>query len=388
MYFIFTIKPVRIITVLLLIAFFSLLSLNYRFITIPSNSRDMVFKVVIDPGHGSIDTGTSYGELLEKDINLEIAKYLYDELKKVNIIPIMTRTEDKLYQNSRNKDLRQRPLIANNAKADLFISIHGNNYPSSQPSGSQIFYKTNSPESEKLAEFVQMELVKLRKENNRSLKKGDYYVLNMIKCPGILIETGFLSNPEDRSLLSDPGYQKKIAAVIRDGIVCYFQENFNKPISDESPIYELQTETISFQEENCLYYISFTDKQLFLSGIKMPFPATSFFEKEYTSLDFTEILAISALNELLSPPSGLISPLPEGTVINSLKIQEGLAILDMTINSNRIHGGAEFEQFSIMAVLKTLFSINGIKGVKILLSGEENGSPGGHIIFNRIYYKE
>lgn len=387
MYFIFTIKPVRIITVLLLSVFFSLLFLNYRFITIPSNTRNMIFKVVIDPGHGSIDTGTSYGNLLEKDINLAIAKYLYDELKEVNIIPIMTRTEDILYQNSRNKDLRQRPLIANNTKADLFISIHGNNYPSSQPSGSQIFYKINSPESEKLAEFVQIELLKLRKENNRSLKKGDYYVLNMIKCPGILIETGFLSNPEDRSLLSDPEYQKNIATGIRDGIVNYFQENFNKPFSAENTIQELQTETISIPEDYCLYYISFTDKQLFLTGIKIPFPAASFFEKEYITLDFTEILAISALKELLTPPSGLISPLPDGTVINSLKIQEGLAILDMTINSNRINGGAEFEQFSIMAVLKTLFSINGIKGIKILLSGEENGSPGGHIILDRIYYK-
>ncbi|NLM97968.1 MAG: hypothetical protein GX175_10255 [Halanaerobiaceae bacterium] len=387
MYYILTIKPLRIITIVLLLIFFSLLFINQHYLTIPSNSSTMIFKVVIDPGHGGIDTGASYGNLLEKDINLAIAKYLYEELKKVNIIPIMTRTEDKLYQNSRNKDLRQRPLIANDAKADLFISIHGNNYPSSQPSGSQIFYKINSPESERLAEFVQKELVKLRKENNRALKKGDYYVLNMIKCPGILIETGFLSNPADRSFLSDPAYQKKIALGIKNGIVNYFQENFNKPSLEENPVHELLKNDISVSEENSLYYISFSDQELFLTGVKMPFPTASFFEKEYLTLDFKEILAISAIKELMSPPPGLISPIPDGTRINSLRIQDGLAIVDFTINPEKINAGAEFEHFSLQAILKTLFSINGIKGVKILLSGEENASTGGHIIFYSIYYK-
>ena len=89
-----------------------------------------------------------------KIFNLAIARYLYEELRKVNIIPIMTRTEDKLYENSRNKDLRQRPIIANNAKADLFISIHANNFPSSNASGSQIFYKINSEKSQELAENI------------------------------------------------------------------------------------------------------------------------------------------------------------------------------------------------------------------------------------------
>ena len=186
-------KPYKILLSIILIFFFALLILNYRSSTsLPSHTTDMEFIVVVDAGHGGIDTGTSHGDILEKDINLAIAKYLYEELRKVNIIPIMTRTEDKLYESDRNKDLRQRPKIANNVKADLFISIHANNFPSSKTAGSQIFYKINSKESLELAEFIQKELEILRDENRRVLKKGDYYVLNVIKCPGSLLKPAFI----------------------------------------------------------------------------------------------------------------------------------------------------------------------------------------------------
>ncbi|MFW5981390.1 MAG: N-acetylmuramoyl-L-alanine amidase [bacterium] len=350
----------------------------------------MEFKVVVDAGHGSIDTGTSYGNYLEKNINLEIARHLAQELKKVNIIPIMTRTEDKLYRDSRNQDIKRRPQIANENNADLFISIHANNYASSQPKGSQIFYKKNSEKSKLLAEYIKEELIKIRDANDRSSQMGDFYVLNVLNCPGILIETGFLSNAEDRQMLSDPTYQKKMAQSITQGVVSYFQESFAKE-QDSLPSMGRIKENITgnIEEKNLLYYINQTDNQLHLFQSKFSFPVSNFFAEKNSLLSFSEIMALSALEELSKAPEGLISPLPAETKINSVKIDKNrVAVIDLSDEvSEYFIGGAGLELLSVNAIKNTLFSIEGIEGIKFLIEGKENQSIGGHIIFNQIYYE-
>lgn len=379
-------KPQKIILALVLLCFFALLILNYhRSTSIPSHTTDMEFIVVVDPGHGSIDTGTSYGDILEKDINLAIAKYLYEELKKVNIIPIMTRIEDKLYENDRNKDLRQRPIIANNARADLFISIHANNFPSSKPAGSQIFYKMKSEKSEELAAFIQEELIKLREENRRVLKKGDYYVLNAIKCPGVLIEVGFLSNPEDRVLLTDPAYQQQIAVAIKDGIINYFQENFGKPKEEKEEISQPVNSTLASTDANRLYYLYYNGQTPGLIKNKMSFPVANFFKNEYSLLNFQEIMALSALEQLMKPPVGLYSPLPSGSTINFLKVENRQATIDLSFPAAyNFKGGAEGELYAIEAISRTILSIKGIEKLEILIDGKKGQSPGGHILLDSI----
>ncbi len=390
MYFSFRLKGKRIITSILILIFFGLLIMNYKNISIPSNTSDMQFKVVIDAGHGSIDTGTSHGNILEKEINLQIAKYLYQDLKNVNIIPILTRTEDKLYQNSRNKDLRQRPIISNQSKADIFISIHANNFPSSQPSGSQIFYKINCDKSEKLAKFIQSEMVKIRDKNDRSLKQGDYYVLNKINSPGVLIEVGFLSNPTDRQMLTDTEYLKQISKAIKDGIIKYFQDNFSKQGNKQRNKNNTEQEKTVFEvANNKLFYISNTDNSVFLIKNSMTFPTNSFFNEDLSNLSFTEIIAISAIKQLLDPPDGLISPLAEGTKINSLKVKDTIAILDISIESAKnFPGGSSMEYNAIEAITKTLLSIKDISGVQILIDGKSGASMGGHIILDEVFYQE
>ncbi len=391
MYFSVHFKGKRIILSILILIFFVLLIMNYKNISIPSNTTDMEFKVVIDAGHGSIDTGTSYGNILEKEINLQIAKYLHQDLKNVNIIPILIRTEDKLYQNSRNKDLRQRPIISNQSKTDLFISIHANNFPSSQPSGSQIFYKINCDKSEKLAEFIQSEMVKIRDKNDRSLKKGDYYVLNKINSPGILIEVGFLSNPTDREKLTDTEYLKQISKAIKDGIIKYFQDNFSKQ-NTKNPAKRNNTEqenTVFKLNKNKLFYISNTDSNMFLIKNSMTFPTSSFFNEDFSNLSFTEIIAISAIKQLLDPPNGFISPIAEGTKINSLKVKDTIAILDISIESAKnFPGGSSMEYNAIEAITKTLLSIKDVSGVQILIDGKSGASMGGHIILDKVFYQD
>jgi N-acetylmuramoyl-L-alanine amidase len=396
-----SLKSIKKILPLLLIVFviIALFLVVIRDDYLPSNTTDMEFRVVVDAGHGSIDSGTSYGNIYEKDINLAIAKYLYNELKKVNIIPIMTRTEDKLYQDSRNKDIRYRPRVAEENSADLFISIHTNNFPSSQPSGSQLFYKNGSEESKKLAEFIQQELIKLRKENNRVIKTGDYYVLNKVTCPGVLVEVGFISNPEDRKFLTDKNYQQELARAITAGITGYLQSTFsyrgepsvegNKEDTVVSTIADnTGSQTGIDFTGSYLYFLDSNQQGLFLIKSDMTLPTGDFFSEEYHSRTFSEIMALEAIEQLSRPPAGLFSPLPDKTVVKSLTLENKIARIDFSKElSLNFNGGAEMEKAIIEAITKTLLSIPGIEGVEILLDGEKGSSIGGHIILNKIYKK-
>ncbi|MFW6306054.1 MAG: N-acetylmuramoyl-L-alanine amidase, partial [Bacillota bacterium] len=320
----------------------------------------------------------------------KIARLLYEDLKKVNIIPILTRTEDKLYKNSRIKDIKRRPQIANENNADLFISIHCNNFPNGQPSGSQIFYKFGSNKSKELAEYLQKELITIREENNRSLKNGDYYVLNKIKNPGVLIEVGFLSNPEDRRVLTDEIYQKKISEAIKNGVVKYFQSKFRDIQSDNKDNTERNNEkekAVSRNDINSVFYLSTVGNELHLIKNQLIFPTANFFDKKNSVLSFNEILALSALEQLMEPPAGLISPLPAETRILSVNIKDNILTINLSKETaQNFNGGSNMEEKSVTAIVRTLQSISGVKGVKILINDKAEKSLGGHIIFDGIIY--
>lgn len=349
----------------------------------------MVFKVVIDPGHGSIDTGTSYGNILEKEINLKIAQHLSNELKKVNIIPIMTRIEDKLYLDSRNKDIRRRVEITKESKADLYISIHANNFPSSQPAGSQVFYKPDCPLSKTLADFIKEELIKLRSENNRSIKNGNFYVLNGSPCPAVLIEAGFLSNPEDRRLLSNPGYQNSLAKAIKNGIIMYFQSNFNQD-QLELPVLDQKKQRVTDRLNN-VYYLDVKNGKITYYATPIPRPVNNLEIKAdlnvYQNLDlYNEQIAISAIHELMNPPKNLISTLPRESQILSLKIVNGVAVIDFSEKiRDHFQGGAGTELYLLETLAHTLFSIPAIEGIEILINGKRGSSIGGHIFLKQIW---
>lgn len=367
--------------ILAVMIFFSLIYF-FKPDSIPATSNDMEFKVVIDPGHGSIDTGASYHDLHEKDINLAIGKILGQELKSVNIIPIMTRVEDKLYMDSRNKDIAYRPRLARQQQADLFISIHTNKFPSSQPAGSQIFYKSSSTQSKELAQSIQQELAKLRPENNRALKRGDYYVLNQSPCPAVLIEVGFLSNQDDRNKLTDQSYQKALASSIKTGIINYFQTKFIPNNSTD----ESREEPVLFTDkDNSVYYLTILKNQIHFIKTKLIHPTTSQTNRE-TSAGFQASIAAKALEQLATPPAGLLSPLPPGTRVNSLRVENNIAIIDFSkeIREN-FQGGAGLELNLLESMKKTLLSIPGIEGIEIQIDGEKGQSIGGHIVLDRVF---
>ncbi|WMJ16053.1 N-acetylmuramoyl-L-alanine amidase CwlD [Geobacillus proteiniphilus] len=187
--------------------------------------------IVLDPGHGGPDGGAVGGEVVEKDIALNVAKKLRDYLQQQGALVLMTRETDRDlaspstrgYSRRKTEDLLERTAFVNRSNADLFISIHLNAIPSPRWRGAQTFYYGSFIENERLARFIQAEL-RRNLENTHRLEKmiDTVYLLKHAKIPGALVEVGFLSNPDERELLASDGYQTKLAASIYKGVLRYF----------------------------------------------------------------------------------------------------------------------------------------------------------------------
>lgn len=181
--------------------------------------------IVIDPGHGNKDPGTTYGEIYEKNINLEISLKLKEVLEKSGAKVIMTRDGDYdlAYPNAsyrKKSDFDNRIKLINESNADLYISIHLNYLTDTSYFGPQVFY---DKDNEKLANILQQELNKKIK-SNRKIKKipSKTYMYDKLNIPGVLIECGFLSNTVEREKLLNSEYQKNIAISIKNAIEKYF----------------------------------------------------------------------------------------------------------------------------------------------------------------------
>ena len=219
--------------VIFFISFSTNLIISWHHNTIPTNAK-LNKKVIIDPGHGGIDSGAHHNnQILEKNINLAIAKKLATQLKSSNIEVILTRTKDKLYQNDRQKDLKHRMQVTNTAQANILISIHVNSFPSSKSFGGETYYSEGSKEGKKLASAIQEQLIKIQPKNYRTIKTAPYYVLQQSEITAVLVEVGFISNPKDRKRITNAQEQEKIASAITTGIINYFNNNLHLLPSEE-----------------------------------------------------------------------------------------------------------------------------------------------------------
>lgn len=189
--------------------------------------------IVIDPGHGGIDPGAVSAEgVMEKDITLKIAKELEYLLKRAAVYTILVRhgdydladSSETHLLNRKRQDLKRRVLIAEEADADLYISVHANYFPSSIWSGAQTFYYEGSVSGQHLARTLQTELVRHLGPNNRLARPGDFRVLRDTTMPAAMVEVGFLSNPREAELLSQASYQKQVAAAIFAGLLRYYSQ--------------------------------------------------------------------------------------------------------------------------------------------------------------------
>ena len=179
-------------------------------------------RIIIDAGHGGVDGGaTSCTGVLESGINLQIALKLDALFHLLGYHTIMIRTEDiSVYTEGSSiaqkkiSDLKERLRIINFQENALFISIHQNYFQDSQYRGAQVFYaKTQG--SEALAKSLQMGFRSCDEYNHRSHKpsKG-VYLMDHIKCVGVLVECGFISNPYEDALLQNADYQKMLCGII------------------------------------------------------------------------------------------------------------------------------------------------------------------------------
>ena len=196
-----------------------------RAVTVLSESAPITGRkcVIIDAGHGGEDGGTtSYTGVLESAINLQIALRLDDLMHLLGIDTVMIRKTDRsVYTQGQTiaakkaSDLKERVRIVNETENAVLISIHQNHFSDSRYSGPQVFYST-AGSSEALAKTLQLSMNQsLNPKGNRQSKKADgIYLMRNIHCTGILLECGFLSNPEEESKLCSTEYQKQLCIVI------------------------------------------------------------------------------------------------------------------------------------------------------------------------------
>lgn len=222
---------VAIITCLLIITYI---------VPINASTIDNSDKVIlIDPGHGGIDGGAkSKTGTIEKDINLQISLKLRDNLEEKGYKVYMTRDNDEgLYEKGntvkekKREDLNRRVEMKKETECDIFVSIHQNMFPQSKCYGAQVWYASNE-NSYNLATVVQESIKQKVKDNNKRVAKpaAEAYLILRDKHEGasILVECGFLSNPDEESRLKSEDHQNLIVEGISDGIDKYFEGDIGK----------------------------------------------------------------------------------------------------------------------------------------------------------------
>lgn len=181
--------------------------------------------VVLDAGHGGADPGKiGVGNVLEKDINLAITYKVKKCLEEEGIRVFLTRETDErvdVYGEpySKSEDMRMRVEMINELMPNIVVSIHQNSYSSEEIKGAQVFYYAHSEKGREMAMIMQEEIRGIDPTNKRQIKADDtYYVLKYTKVPTIIVECGFLTNPEEAKKLTNDEYQEKMAKAVAEGI--------------------------------------------------------------------------------------------------------------------------------------------------------------------------
>ncbi|MGU9102459.1 N-acetylmuramoyl-L-alanine amidase CwlD [Clostridium perfringens] len=221
-------KIMKIVSIMMI----SFLVLNISFLKINAEENNKV--IVIDPGHGGIDGGAkSENGVIEKDINLSISLKTKAALESKGYKVIMTRSEDvglytegKKVREKKIEDLGNRVKIKKENKCDAFISIHQNMFPQKNCKGAQVWSANNEP-SQKLGKIIQQKFKEEVDQNNKreaKVAKKEYKILNDgYEGASVIVECGFLSNPEECELLGKEDYQNKIANTLANAIDEYFK---------------------------------------------------------------------------------------------------------------------------------------------------------------------
>lgn len=214
---------------------------GFKIIDIFNLKNKITKTVVIDPGHGGIDGGANDTEgFLEKNMNLDIGLKLKTELEKDGYNVVMTREKDKSLEDLSSinasryrRDLDARRCIIERANPMVFVSLHVNsNIKSREARGIQIYYYPTSENGRKLAEIIgysineniYRDFLEIDSRKTEILPQ-DYFILRETTHTGVLIETGFMTNPKDKALFENDEYKKRLAFSIKEGIINYIEDS-------------------------------------------------------------------------------------------------------------------------------------------------------------------
>lgn len=227
-------KLLKALIILVLLAIITVLVISlFRGKSVETSVTDEPqYVLILDPGHGGIDGGAvSSDGVKESDINLAIALKMRALSDFLGVKTVMTRetdtdnSEGSAY--SEHNNLLARAELANSVNGGVLISIHQNTYPSPQPMGAETMYAA-SDESKRLGLLTQDNLIAALDKDNRRVARpapDDLLLTSSVKCPAILVECGFMSNPGEVKLLSADGYQQRIALALICSFLQFSSEN-------------------------------------------------------------------------------------------------------------------------------------------------------------------
>ncbi len=215
-------KIIPVILLLLFIGAFFFIKVNATIEELPLLGR----VIFVDPGHGGRDPGAMVGKTMEKDIVLEISYVLRDALMEKGAIVYMTRDSDEDLSSEwdprkKRGDLYRRLLMYKKYNAELYLSIHINAGNSSNDRGAEVLYHKINKNNKIFGEIL-MKNFKTDLKTTRKLLTTDLYMYKNTTVPGVLIECGFITNPDERYLMQTEKYQKKIADSITKSVIEYF----------------------------------------------------------------------------------------------------------------------------------------------------------------------
>lgn len=214
----------KLVGIITLIAFMFL----FNFVYAKDKAFPLIGKVIyLDPGHGGPDCGAYYKNVEEATLNLELSKRIMKALKDDGATVYLTRYDDydlavNNAYNRKRSDLSRRANIINKSGCDMFISVHLNASTDETWYGAQVYYDDINAENKKIASIMQEELKRYLNTDREYKENNTKYLQHRINRPGVLLEAGFLSNPNERYLLQKKSYQDKIAEVVRKSVVKYF----------------------------------------------------------------------------------------------------------------------------------------------------------------------
>lgn len=187
--------------------------------SIPQHAKPLV---ILDAGHGGSDEGAKVHFFQEKRVTLSTVLLLKKQLEEMGYRVILTRSRDVYIP------LHRRVSIANRTRAVVFVSVHYNASQSREAKGIEVFYCSGqsawrAQASKGLAASILSQLITHTQAESRGVKSGNFHVIRETEMPAVLVEAGFITNVEERSLLRDKTYLEKIAKGIAAGVDKYLK---------------------------------------------------------------------------------------------------------------------------------------------------------------------